>query len=90
MDILPQLFDKKEFISLNNYLKDGRMLKRYQLACRLAEVFDKYTIYRPDMLMSWQEKGDEHWQAELWKRVTEGREEKHFAALRKAFFEKIY
>jgi exodeoxyribonuclease V gamma subunit len=89
MDILPHMSESSEFASIRNYLKDGRMIKRYQLSCRLAEVFDMYTLYRPQMIMNWQEGEDDHWQAQLWREVVQGREEAHFAALRKLFFEKM-
>lgn len=50
-----------------------RELKRFQLADRLACVFDDYIQYRPQILESWQ-KGDNEgsaWQAELWRRFLE-------------------
>jgi exodeoxyribonuclease V gamma subunit len=58
---------------LRAYLSgDGAALKRYQLAVRLAAVFDQYQIMRPDMLAAW-ERGEsvfggveETWQRRLW------------------------
>jgi exodeoxyribonuclease V gamma subunit len=51
---------------------------RYQLAWRVADVFDQYLIYRPDWVQTW-EAGrlsglgeDERWQAELWQRLAKG------------------
>lgn len=48
-------------------------LKRFQLADRLACVFDDYIQYRPRLLESWQKGGDEGfaWQAELWRRFVD-------------------
>ncbi|MEN8191069.1 MAG: exodeoxyribonuclease V subunit gamma, partial [Thermodesulfobacteriota bacterium] len=50
-------------------------LKRFQLAGRLAHLFDQYQLMRPDMLEAW-DKGrlvsqnpDEKWQALLWARL---------------------
>jgi exodeoxyribonuclease V gamma subunit len=59
--------------SVAAYLQDDAGLKRYQLACRIADTFDQYAVFRPDMLAAW-EKGklcyendsEELWQAELW------------------------
>ena len=49
---------------------------RYELAWRVADVFDQYLIYRPEWLHFW-EAGkrldlgpDEAWQAELWQVLT--------------------
>lgn len=49
---------------------------RYELAWRVADVFDQYLIYRPDWLRFW-EAGkrldlgpDEAWQAALWRELT--------------------
>ncbi len=49
---------------------------RYELAWRVADVFDQYLIYRPDWLAAW-EAGrqlglgvDEPWQAALWRQLT--------------------
>ncbi|MGH8491542.1 MAG: exodeoxyribonuclease V subunit gamma [Moraxellaceae bacterium] len=51
---------------------------RYELAWRVADVFDQYLIYRPDWLAAW-ESGrrlglgvDEPWQAALWQQLTRG------------------
>jgi exodeoxyribonuclease V gamma subunit len=41
-----------------------------QLSGRLASLYDKYLVYRPEMVLRWQKgqtgSGDEKWQAELW------------------------
>tara|TARA_B100000767_G_scaffold248450_1_gene249359 strand:+ start:1083 stop:4475 length:3393 start_codon:yes stop_codon:yes gene_type:complete len=43
------------------------LLKRFQLASALADLFEQYILYRPDWLNKWQTKGQqEHWQAQLW------------------------
>jgi len=43
------------------------LLKRFQLASALADLFEQYILYRPDWLNQWQIEGQtEHWQAELW------------------------
>jgi len=53
---------------------DPEGLKRYQLASRLADLFDQYTVYRPEMILAWEagrEKPEESWQADLWRRLCE-------------------
>lgn len=65
-----------EYQPLQNYLQgDNAKLKRFQLAQRLANVFDQYQLMRPDMLLGW-EKGalatdhiSEPWQMALWQRL---------------------
>ncbi|MBS1369473.1 MAG: exodeoxyribonuclease V subunit gamma [Lentisphaeria bacterium] len=48
-----------------------RELKRWQLSCRIAELFDQYQIYRPEMLEKWRmgqnaEWNDAEWQKRLY------------------------
>lgn len=50
--------------------------RRFFLASQLAQLFDDYQNYRPDMLCEWQQNklGDlppeQHWQPYLWKQLT--------------------
>jgi exodeoxyribonuclease V gamma subunit len=61
---------------LTGYLAGENVaLKRFQLARRLANIFDQYQLLRPDMLAQW-ERGllatshpAEGWQMELWRRL---------------------
>ncbi len=46
---------------------DDRALR---LAGILAEVFDRYVVFRPDTLRRWLEDDDPDWQAVLWRRVV--------------------
>ncbi|WP_067569675.1 exodeoxyribonuclease V subunit gamma [Candidatus Mikella endobia] len=77
MDILPKLHQEHYF--LNEYLRDNEdPLKIFQFATRVADLFDKYLVYRPDWLDSWQ-KGKliddlgkaQLWQAPLWRELIE-------------------
>lgn len=69
MELLAELKDEPLFRHLAAYLADP--LKRFQLAGQLADLFDQYIIYRPDLIAAW-EKGSEAdgWQALLWRRFT--------------------
>ncbi len=46
-------------------------LYAWKLARKIASVFDQYIVYRPELLLSWQNgrkgTGDERWQSELWR-----------------------
>lgn len=69
--LLDQLPENEHFQPLNHYLADdpGRT-KRYQLAGSIADTFDQYLVYRPDMLATWEKEGEHHWQAMLWRRLV--------------------
>lgn len=49
--------------------------KRFQLAGQIADVFDQYQVYRPDMIYNWKQRKfttknvDEQWQLKLWHRL---------------------
>ncbi len=75
------------------YLGDPRAeLRRWQLAERLAELFDEYLIYRREMLLAW-ERGEDaagarelggppaSWQAPLWRALTARLGREHRARL---------
>lgn len=67
--ILPELAGRAEFSPIAGYLAGGD-LKRYQLAGRLADRFDQYLIFRPEMVLAWEEGREDHWQARLWRELT--------------------
>ena len=74
--LLPQCLARKEFAAVAGYLHDGDTLKRFQLATRLANLFDQYRVYRPEMVSGWTasnkaRSGDEAWQAALWRQLGE-------------------
>ena len=41
------------FAPLANYLGTGDPLRRYQLARRIADLYDQYQVHRPDWLERW-------------------------------------
>ena len=74
--LLPSCLGRKEFASVATYLRDGDPLKRFHLAARLANLFDQYRVYRPEMVAGWavanqKRTGDEAWQATLWRELGE-------------------
>jgi len=65
---------------LARYLAGADALMRFELAERIACLFDNYITYRPQWLERWaarqricglsdSERSDEDWQAELWRRI---------------------
>ena len=90
MQLLPDHLDEPGFASLKHYLdRSPRNLRRLQLASRLAETFDQYVLYRPDLITRWEQGGEDHWQAVLWRDLARGLEHQHRAALGRAFLETI-
>lgn len=77
---LDQFLDNLEdacYLPLRNYLSGANLdLKRFQLARRLANLFDQYQLLRVDVLDAWEknelvESVDAAWQQALWRRLLE-------------------
>ena len=67
--------------------------KRVQLATRIADVFDQYLVYRPEMLLDWEKGSDntpandpaQRWQPALWRHLATSVDEPHRATLWQQF-----
>jgi len=74
MRLLPGLLERESFTPLRSYLHNDRdALKLFQLSGRVADTFDQYTLFRPDLLESWEAGGDDgasDWQPELWRALV--------------------
>lgn len=57
--------------------------RRFQLAGRLAELYEQYAVYRPQWLLDWEDGRDPHWQAELWRELARGTDRRHRARLQR-------
>jgi len=89
MKLLPYCISKPGFESLRIYLGDTQVsLKRFQLSERIADTFDQYLLFRPEMIFRWERGQGNHWQAVLWRALVKDNGG-HRAALAKAFFEAI-
>lgn len=73
-DLLEEEEFKSRFTLVSGYYKDNE-LRRFQLAGKIADLFDQYQIYRANMVRNW---GDnklstknsaEEWQSWLWNRL---------------------
>lgn len=83
---LPDYLDDEAFAALRDYLADDdNGLKRYQLARRIADVFDQYLVYRPEWVLAWESGQDDHWQARLWRDLAASVGGEHRAALQQRF-----
>ncbi|MDD3116280.1 MAG: exodeoxyribonuclease V subunit gamma [Victivallaceae bacterium] len=92
--------NRPEFSYIRNYFEDGDIeLKKFQLANRLAGVFDQYIIYRPEWLLEWENnsmpallRNDRHalWQKELWREVVRiAGGSWHYASFKDKFLKKL-
>lgn len=62
--------DAARFAPLRAYLAAGDERQTWELARRIADVFDQYLVYRPDWILAWERGGEDDWQAELWRRLV--------------------
>jgi exodeoxyribonuclease V gamma subunit len=83
MAILPSMLDTSEFAEIAEYLRDDTGIKCYQLASKIADVYDQYLVYRPEWILNWEQSevplpelaalDAEHsqpWQPILWRALT--------------------
>ncbi len=100
MDILPEIRDDSHFIKVASYLESGDELKLYQLSYEIADLFDQYTLFRPRMILDWEDNtkqapDDTVWQALIWCRLMDRLRQNqlplhcHRAGLLQLFQEKV-
>lgn len=71
-EVLPEMLNHDAFTALHRYLKDDvDGVKRWQLASRIADTFDRYQDYRPDTIRNWSAGGGDDWQAKLWHKLLD-------------------
>ena len=76
MELIPGLINKPAFKPVQDYLQGTGDIGLFQLASQIADLFDQYTLYRPDMILSW-ESGNgstvagQDWQPQLWRQLID-------------------
>ncbi len=67
--------------------ENTKQLKKFQLCLRIADLFDQYTLYRPDLIHKWendqlfyQQDKNEHWQKQLWLALNQHFQHNHHRA----------
>ena len=85
LELLNKIEHQGLFQPISTYLACGDDVKHYDLACRIAEAFDQYLLYRPDWIKAWEAgrtavAGDT-WQAELWRRLSTSSSGSHWIHL---------
>ncbi len=89
MKVIPECTRLTEFERLKAYLsEDATHLKRLQLSSKLADIYDQYQVFRPEMILRWEQGADEEhpedkWQAQLWRKLIRGQENRHRARLQR-------
>lgn len=100
--MIPTLLDLDEFSPLKQYLsRDNSPLRLFQLAGKIADIFDGYLVYRPDWIAAWERdepvveiQGEHPWQPILWRHlyhatVASGQSHYHRGNLYQAFIEAV-
>lgn len=78
MTLLPQMLEEEAFAPLRHYLNDDSDRRKcFQLASRIADLYDQYLVYRPEWLTRWEADdridgldASQAWQAPLWKALV--------------------
>ncbi|ESQ15305.1 MAG TPA: exodeoxyribonuclease V subunit gamma [Chromatiaceae bacterium] len=79
---LPVHLQDPAFAELSGYLQgEPRALKRWQLAWRISDLFDRYLVYRPELVLNWETGAGTDWQASLWRDLCSNRPGPHRARL---------
>ncbi|MBU3935890.1 MAG: exodeoxyribonuclease V subunit gamma, partial [Proteobacteria bacterium] len=78
--LLDDCCNDTDFSPLTSYLVDGPLTKKLQLARQIANLFDQYCVYRPEMILAWEEGENrafaheleqDRWQPKLWRLLVE-------------------
>jgi exodeoxyribonuclease V gamma subunit len=90
LEALQVLLEEPGFEPIRGYLREpGFSLRALQLSQRIAETFNQYVIYRPELIAAWDAGREDHWQAGLWREISKGREGQHRAALREQLLRRL-
>ncbi|MCW9708210.1 exodeoxyribonuclease V subunit gamma [Fodinibius salsisoli] len=82
MQLLEEYADEPIFAPLRFYMEDtdpGRQeVRKWKLSNKIADVFDQYLVYRPDLLLKWEQgktyfedNEAERWQSEIWRKLQD-------------------
>ncbi len=79
--LLPKLAERPEFRPIAKYLAGERAeLRRYQLARRIAAVFERYLTFRPELVVRWDAGELDDWQSTLWSEIQSAAPGEHQVA----------
>lgn len=76
MSLLQEENVLSDFENLQHYVQDGgsgqRVVRMWKLSSKIADVFDQYLVYRPELITGWEQgilrynNDAERWQSKLW------------------------
>jgi len=95
MRMIPNCLNSNGFEELQSYLAgDNRQLKLYQLAGKIADLFDQYLVFRPELIFAWEDgkkenKSPQLWQSRLWRELVAEIGNRHRARMRRTLFQRI-
>ena len=75
---LPEFSRAGDAAALGEFLADEDELKRFELADKLAGIFDRCVNFRGDWIRSWERGEFPHWQARLWHLLARKVPEQHW------------
>ncbi|MFA7173445.1 MAG: exodeoxyribonuclease V subunit gamma [Kiritimatiellia bacterium] len=92
LKLLAELEAEPAFENVRNFVANDAF-RRYQLAERLAQLYDRYMTYRPDLLYAWETNSnpisgeDANWQSQLWRSLIKANagQTPHFSGLYQQF-----
>ncbi|MGD9175275.1 MAG: exodeoxyribonuclease V subunit gamma [Desulfobacterales bacterium] len=96
MKVLPACTITPGFERLRAYLSDDtNRLKELQISSKLADLYDQYQVFRPDMIIRWEqgdnpEHDEDRWQAELWRQLQNGHQNQHRARQQRNVIEHLH
>jgi len=92
MYAISDFLEHPSFSQLSNYLNQDVIadLKQIQLCERIADTFEQYIIYRPDLIQSWENTQNDNWQAILWKSLTTNVADFHHSQLGKMAIKRLF
>ncbi|CAB1072259.1 Exodeoxyribonuclease V gamma chain (EC [Olavius algarvensis Delta 1 endosymbiont] len=96
MRIIPECLTLNGFEELRSYLAGAnRNLKLYQLAGKIADLFDQYLVFRPELIFAWEAAKEENksphrWQARLWRELVAEIGTWHRARMRRTLINRIH
>lgn len=84
--LLKTLPDSEDFAILKTYRDANSDQNTFSIAGLLADLFDQYQVYRPEMIESWEDESEMHWQAQIWRmlprEIRENRKQQMLIAYR--------
>ena len=79
------------FETLRRYVERGDRDDRIlELSVRIAEAFDRYAVYRQDLILRWDAGTDDGWEARLWRAVTARIGKEHLPARAQRFLQTLH